>query len=217
MNENSNLYSLFGPCEQKNQLVIKTSSDPINNIPFTNKTNLIQRPNKRQIGANTKLFVGNLPLKTTLLEMYHLFSKYGRVNMNLSIVKEDNYAFIHFYEEKDAELACASLNNSLFKNRYIRVQFSTSMGHVNKTHSLNAIRTKITQSATFSDFCSTPTCLSPSPSSIDLNQSQFFSQSVSYNDLSSEPFRSNLLSYQTEKYFMLQNYLKKVKMFSSSE
>lgn len=215
MDQNSSFYSLFGPCEPKYQLVINTSSRSENQL-LANSTNLIQRPKKRQINQNTKLFVGNLPLKTTLLEMHHLFSKYGRVNMSLSIVKEDNYAFIHFYEEKDAERACAALNNSLFKNRYIRVQFSTSMGHINKTNSLNATKSKFYQSGTFSDICSSNTCLSSS-SSTEFNQntrSNF--QSFSYHDLSNEPFRSNLLSYQTEKYFMLENYLRQIQMYSSS-
>ncbi|RNA39809.1 non-POU domain-containing octamer-binding [Brachionus plicatilis] len=216
MSENSNFYSLFGPCEPKNQLVIQTSSDSINQ-PLSNSTNLIQRPTKRQSCYNTKLFVGNLPLNTTLVEMYHLFSKYGRVNMNLSIVKEDNYAFIHYYDDKEAERACAALNNSLFKNRYIRVQFSTSMGHVNKARSLNTIKTKITQSTTISDFCSTQTSLSSSPSTDFHQNPRAVFQSLSYHDLSTEPFRSNLLSYQTEKYFMLQNYLKQVQMYSSSD
>lgn len=215
MNQSSNFYSLFGPYEQKYQLVINTSCHS-DKPPLTNSTNLIQRPKKGQINQNTKLFVGNLPLKTTLVEMHHLFSKYGRINMNLSVVKEDNYAFIHFYEEKDAERACAALNNSLFKNRYIRVQFSTSMGHINKTSFLNNNKSKFYQSGTFSDICSTYTCLSSS-SSIDLNQNTRSNlQSISYHDLSNEPFRSNLLSYQTEKYFMLQSYLRQIQMYSSS-
>lgn len=82
-----------------------------------------------------KLFVGNLPSKTTLAELLQVFKVFGPINENLSVVKEDNYAFIHFYNEKDAEQAYKSMNDSFFKNRYIRVQYSTSQGHMKKSKS----------------------------------------------------------------------------------
>ena len=77
----------------------------------------------------TKLFVGNLPMSTTLPELLEVFKKYGPVNEALSVVKDQNYAFIHFYNKKDAEIAMREVNDSLFKDRYIRVQFSTSQGY----------------------------------------------------------------------------------------
>ncbi len=80
-----------------------------------------------------KLFVGNLPSNTTLEELIELFGKFGKVNEKLSVVKDDNYAFMHYFTEKDAELAHRELNDSFFKNRYIRVQFSVSQGHVKKS------------------------------------------------------------------------------------
>lgn len=79
----------------------------------------------------TKLFVGNLPTSTTLPELLAVFRKYGPVNEALSVVKDHNYAFIHFYYRKDAEVALREVNDSLFKDRYIRVQFSTSQGFTN--------------------------------------------------------------------------------------
>ena len=79
----------------------------------------------------TKLFVGNLPTSTTLPELLEVFKKYGAVNEALSVVKDQNYAFIHFYNKKDAEVALKEVNDSLFKDRYIRVQFSTSQGYAN--------------------------------------------------------------------------------------
>jgi hypothetical protein len=81
----------------------------------------------------TKLFVGNLPTSTTLPELLDVFKKYGPVNEKLSVVKDQNYAFIHFFNRKDAELALSEVNDSLFKDRYIRVQFSTSQGFTTKT------------------------------------------------------------------------------------
>ena len=84
----------------------------------------------------TKLFVGNLPTSTTLPELLDVFKKYGPVNEKLSVVKDQNYAFIHFYNRTDAEVALKEVNDSLFKDRYIRVQFSTSQGYThNKTRS----------------------------------------------------------------------------------
>lgn len=80
-----------------------------------------------------KLFVGNLPANTGLPEVLDLFKQFGRVNEQLSTVKDDNYAFIHYYSERDAECAQRALNDSYFKNRYIRVQYSTSTGHIKKT------------------------------------------------------------------------------------
>lgn len=79
----------------------------------------------------TKLFVGNLPTSTTLPELLNVFKKYGPVNEALSVVKDHNYAFIHFYNRKDAEIALKEVNDSLFKDRYIRVQFSTSQNFTN--------------------------------------------------------------------------------------
>jgi hypothetical protein len=81
----------------------------------------------------TKLFVGNLPTSTTLPELLDVFKKYGPVNEKLSVVKDQNYAFIHFFNRKDAELALSEVNDSLFKDRYIRVQFSTSQGFTTKS------------------------------------------------------------------------------------
>lgn len=83
----------------------------------------------------TKLFVGNLPTSTTLPELLEVFRKYGPINEALSVVKDHNYAFIHFYRREDAEVALREVNDSLFKNRYIRVQFSTSKGFTSKPKS----------------------------------------------------------------------------------
>ena len=77
----------------------------------------------------TKLFVGNLPTSTTLQELLAVFKRFGPINEKLSVVKDQNYAFIHFYNRKDAQVALQEVNDSLFKDRYIRVQFSTSQGY----------------------------------------------------------------------------------------
>ena len=72
---------------------------------------------------------GILPTSTTLPELLTVFKKYGPVNEKLSVVKDQNYAFIHFYNRRDAQIALKEVNDSLFKDRYIRVQFSTSQGY----------------------------------------------------------------------------------------
>jgi RNA recognition motif-containing protein len=96
-----------------------------------------EQPLKDRSIDRTKLFIGNLPSSTRLCELVSIFKKYGRVNEKLSVVKDQNYAFIHFYNEKDAEIALNELNDSLFKDRYIRVQYSTSTGHVKKSKTMD--------------------------------------------------------------------------------
>lgn len=95
-----------------------------------NNFNKYYKPNTK-----TKLFVGNLPTGTSLVELIHLFGRYGKINEQLSVVKEDNYAFVHFYNDSDAENALNGLNETLFKNRYIRVQYSVSHKHIKKSTS----------------------------------------------------------------------------------
>lgn len=137
-----NSYSLFGPNKPNPQGLLMISAHA---PPLSDTINLIQPPVKQQQPIQTtvrppsasscdkkKLFVGNLPANTTLDELVELFGKYGRVNRHLSVVKDDNYAFVHFYNESDAELAQYELNDSFFKNRYIRVQYSISQGHIKK-------------------------------------------------------------------------------------
>jgi len=99
----------------------------------SNNNNHVNKP--QSSGDRKKLFVGNLPAKTTLQELFNAFKVHGPINEQLCVVKDENYAFIHFYEEKDAEKAYKAMNDSFFKNRYIRVQYSTSQGHVKKTKS----------------------------------------------------------------------------------
>jgi hypothetical protein len=83
----------------------------------------------------TKLFIGNLPKNVQLPELLERFSKYGRINDKLSVVKED-YAFIHFYHEEDARRALEAENDSLLRDgRYMRVQYSTSTAHMKKSKS----------------------------------------------------------------------------------
>ena len=96
---------------------------------------LHQSNQNSMLSDRKKLFVGNLPTNTTLKELIDLFSKFGPVNEELSVVKDDNYAFIHFLNECDAQMAFKELNDSFFKNRYIRVQYSTSQGHMKKSKS----------------------------------------------------------------------------------
>ena len=82
----------------------------------------------------TKLFVGNLPIGTTLSELLPIFKRFGPVDEQLSAVKQrDHYAFINFYHRKDAQVALQEINNSLFQDRYLRVQFSHSKHHFKRS------------------------------------------------------------------------------------
>ena len=124
-NSTSSLFNL------SNQL-----ADFNNNSMSINNLSTIETGNNNNSNCDRKkLFIGNLPSNTTIEELVELFSRYGRVNEKLSVVKDDNYAFIHFYSEKDAEVAQLMINDSLFKNRYIRVQYSVSNGHIKKPKS----------------------------------------------------------------------------------
>lgn len=83
-------------------------------------------------GERTKLFVGNLPDGTALVELFELFKPYGHINHQLCVVKEGNYAFIHFFSERAAEKALNAVNGVWFRNRYLRVEYSVSNGHLPK-------------------------------------------------------------------------------------
>lgn len=80
----------------------------------------------------TKLFVGNLSGDTTLTDLFELFGQFGNLNYQLSALKDDNYAFIHYFNERSAEEAIRCLNGTYFKNRYIHVEYSNSDGHLRK-------------------------------------------------------------------------------------
>ena len=110
------------------KLSIDATTSKVNSI-----TSQLTKQTEQQ--ACRKLFVGNLPAKTTLQELFDAFKMFGPINEQMCVVKDDNYAFIHFHDEKDAEKACKTMNNMCFKNRYIRVQYSTSQGHVKKSQS----------------------------------------------------------------------------------
>lgn len=118
----------YSPLESTNfqSSLLKNTKDHNNN----NTNNLEETKNEADKHV-TKLFVGNLPTSTTLPELLAVFKKYGPVNEALSVVKDHNYAFIHFYNRQDAEVALREVNDSLFKDRYIRVQFSTSQNFTN--------------------------------------------------------------------------------------
>lgn len=154
-------YSLFGPSASNQGLLMIAPPKPTSPRPLNDATNLIKPPMSKITHSGLshptdlkKLFVGNLPSNTTLDELIELFSKYGKVNRNLSVVKDDNYAFIHFYSELEAELAHKELNDSLFKTRYIRVQYSVSQGHIKKSRTYDFKRISSQQLSESSSFSS---------------------------------------------------------------
>lgn len=80
----------------------------------------------RAVPNPCKLFVGNIPRTATLEDIISVFQRFGQIDEAHCAIKDNNYAFIHFYRREDAEQAQRELNNSLFMNRYIRVMFSNS-------------------------------------------------------------------------------------------
>ena len=137
MNNNSEAFEITENEEIITNDVISTllcSIDAVTKIDSIT-SHLMKKNQLKSSGDRRKLFVGNLPANTTLQELFNAFKAHGPINEQLCVVKDENYAFIHFYEEKDAEKAYKAMNDSFFKNRYIRVQYSTSQGHVKKTKS----------------------------------------------------------------------------------
>ena len=117
---------------------LSSSSSSIANDFTPHQSSMFAYNNSSDADFNTsrkKLFVGNLPSNTSLSEIIELFGKYGSVNQDLSVVKDDNYAFVHFHSERDAEIACREMHETFFKGRFIRVQYSTSQGHLKKSKS----------------------------------------------------------------------------------
>ena len=108
---------------QQQQRSISTSSSSLSAAPPALTRNRYER---------TKLFVGNLPDGTTLMELFELFKPYGHINHQLCVVKEGNYAFIHYFSERAAEQALNGVNGVWFRNRYLRVEYSVSSGHLAK-------------------------------------------------------------------------------------
>lgn len=111
--------------QQQQQRSMSTSSSSLSaaTAPALTRINRYER---------TKLFVGNLPDGTTLMELFELFKPYGHINHQLCVVKEGNYAFIHYFSEKAAEQALHGVNGVWFRNRYLRVEYSVSSGHLAK-------------------------------------------------------------------------------------
>lgn len=109
-----------------------------NNLPTTvMMTPLIPEDTENRPASSgpvdrTKLFVGNLPANTPLPELLELFTPFGPINHQLCVVKDDNYAFVHFYSNKSAEDAVRAVNGAFFHGRYLRVEYSVSDGHLRK-------------------------------------------------------------------------------------
>jgi RNA recognition motif-containing protein len=152
-------------------------------------------PQLLQFSDKKKLFVGNLPTNTTLAELVEMFKKYGQVNEQLSVVKDDNYAFIHFYNEADAERAYKALNDSFFKNRYIRVQYSVSKGHIKKSRTFDSLAPLASKQHLLSASANSPQSplLSSINSSTVINSSSIASSMSSLLSASQSQHQINLL------------------------
>lgn len=89
-------------------------------------------------GNVTKLFVGNLASDTTLDELFELFAPYGELNRQRCVIKDNSYAFIHFFSAEAAKRAHDAVNGLFFHNRYIRVQYSVSHLRSRKLSTVNS-------------------------------------------------------------------------------
>lgn len=111
---------------------VSSPSPPLPTYSSSSSSSLSLSHNNRSVSERTKLFVGNLPDGTALVELFELFKPYGHLNHQLCVVKEGNYAFIHFFSERAAEKALQAVNGVWFRNRYLRVEYSVSNGHLPK-------------------------------------------------------------------------------------
>lgn len=82
-----------------------------------------------QIEGMTSLKVDNLTYRTTVGDLTHVFSKYG--DLGDVYIPRDRYkqesrgfAFIRFYEKRDAEDAMDALHGTIIDGREIRVQMA---------------------------------------------------------------------------------------------
>ncbi|XP_078347070.1 uncharacterized protein LOC144632322 [Oculina patagonica] len=82
-----------------------------------------------QIEGMTSLKVDNLTYRTTAKDLTHVFSKYG--DLGDVYIPRDRYkqesrgfAFVRFYEKRDAEDAMDSLHGTIIDGREIRVQMA---------------------------------------------------------------------------------------------
>lgn len=81
------------------------------------------------IEGMTSLKVDNLTYRTTVAELTQVFSKYG--DLGDVYIPRDRYkqesrgfAFVRFYEKRDAEDAMDSLHGTIIDGREIRVQMA---------------------------------------------------------------------------------------------
>ena len=82
-----------------------------------------------KIEGMTSLKVDNLTYRTSIEDLKHLFEKYGDLG-DVYIPRDRinhesrGFAFVRFYEKRDAEDAMDALDNSFYDGREIRVQMA---------------------------------------------------------------------------------------------
>jgi RNA recognition motif-containing protein len=67
-----------------------------------------------------KLYVGNLSYSVTVEELTELFATYGQVEQ-INIIEGKGFGFVEMSSQAEAEQAKATLNNSEFKGRPLKV------------------------------------------------------------------------------------------------
>jgi len=69
---------------------------------------------------STKLFVGNLRFSVREKDLSDLFTPYGKV-ISTKIIKKKGFGFVEMANKTEAENAQMALDNTIFKNRTIKV------------------------------------------------------------------------------------------------
>lgn len=72
----------------------------------------------------TKVYVGNLPHDARKEELEHEFSRYGKLQDVWVARNPPGFAFVEFYDERDAKDACDDLDGRTLCGARVRVEIS---------------------------------------------------------------------------------------------
>lgn len=78
---------------------------------------------EKKFSGRTRMYVGNIPPKTTEEEIKSLFEPFGETS-EIFLNKEKNFAFVKMDYRYNAEKAKCSLNGYLMKGKYLKVRFA---------------------------------------------------------------------------------------------
>lgn len=78
---------------------------------------------EKEIRETKKLYVGNLDYNLKNEELEELFKEYGTVK-NCFVVAGKGFGFVEFETEEEAEKAKEALNESLFQERALTINYA---------------------------------------------------------------------------------------------